>query len=56
MKKPHKHAALIEEWTKDTSRIIECKILSNKWVVVKDPYWRTSVEYRFADTVKPEKN
>ena len=50
----HKHRALIEEWVKDTSRVVECTVGGGVWVKVDgNPVWTERNEYRFAP-VKPE--
>ena len=53
--KPHKHAALIAEWIKDTSRVVELYDTALKcWRPRSNPAWVPNCQYRFADTVKPE--
>ena len=51
-KKPHKHAAMIAEWIKDTSRVVEFRKSDGSWVKASD-MWDEEGEYRFADEVKP---
>ena len=46
----HKHKALIEEWIKDTSRVVEKKH-NWQWVVIEgNPIWSELSEYRFKPT------
>ena len=53
--KPHKHAALIAEWIKDTNRVVEVyEPVHECWEPRSNPVWFPDRQYRFADTVKPE--
>ena len=53
-KKPHKHAAMIAEWIKDTSRVVEYQYSDTEWIKAEPPIWREAAEYRFADEAKQE--
>lgn len=49
--KPHPHAAMIVEWIKDTSRIVQTKMWENRmWMDCSLPTWCPSRDYRFADS------
>lgn len=45
MQTMHKHAHLIAEWIKDTSKPVET-LSNNKWIEV-DPLWDETEQYRF---------
>ena len=51
---PHPHAAMIAEWVKDTSRVVQYQNRDGVWHTHGQnvPSWRPEVNYRFADTVK----
>jgi hypothetical protein len=49
MSKPHKHAQIISEWTKDTSRVVEVKSSGHDWQITNSPKWDEDREYRFAE-------
>lgn len=47
-KRPHKHAAFITEWVKDTSRKVEMCVYGDVWQPKAHPHWDENVLYRFA--------
>ena len=51
--KPHPHAAIITEWIKDTSRIVQSSVVGEHWTDCPSPTWCPFYQYRFADSVKP---
>ena len=51
--KPHPHAAIITEWIKDTSRIVQMRLNDEHWADCSPPLWSPHNQYRFADSVKP---
>ena len=51
--KPHPHAAIITEWIKDTSRIVQMRLNDEHWADCSPPTWCPFYQYRFADSVKP---
>lgn len=52
---PHPHAALIAEWIKDTSRMVEYRTHSAvPWKYAPIPTWFKDYEYRFKPQPKPD--
>ena len=49
----HPHAAMIVEWVKDTSRIVQRSLNGEDWEDCPSPLWLPSSQFRFADSVKP---
>ena len=51
--KPHPHAAMITEWVKDTSRIVQIRLDDESWEDCSSLPWFPPSQFRFADSVKP---
>ena len=51
--KPHPHAAMITEWIKDTSRIVQMRLNDEHWADCSSLMWSPHNQYRFADSVTP---